>query len=134
VSDHRVDNRTLEYRVPGGTLLKSPELACGVLSLCSLVSTDVISKLKAYTNGFKPVEIPQEDILLKELYPSIPNLETLFRLICSSSTMEAVQLSTSIFDELANMLDYKKHKKNINIFKKSIYTVTNNDIWNNWKE
>jgi len=134
VSDYRIDNRTLEYRVPGGTLLKSPELSCGLLSLCSLVSTDVISKLKAYTNDFKHVDIPQEDYLLKELYPNVPDIKTLYQLICVPDTLAAIQASKNIFYELSNMLNYKKHEKNIITFEKNIHKSTNNDIWNNWKE
>jgi len=134
VSDYRIDNRTLEYRVPGGALLKSPALACGLMSLCSLVSTDVISKLKDYTNDFKHTQIPAEKILLKELYPNVPEIKELYQLICVPDTTSAVKISESIFDELSNMLDYKKHKKNVVAFKDSIYKNTSNDIWNNWKE
>ena len=134
VSDHRVSNRTLEYRVPGGTLLKSPELTCGLLSLCSLVSTDVVSKLKNYTNNFKQNNIPEDTELLKELYPNVPGINELFRLICSPDNVAAITISKSIFYDLSKMLNYNKHTKNINIFKNNMQSVTSNDIWNNWKD
>ena len=87
------------------------------MSLCSLVSTDVISKLKDYTNDFKHTQIPAEKILLKELYPNVPEIKELYQLICVPDTTSAVKISESIFDELSNMFDYKKHKKNVVAFK-----------------
>ncbi len=133
VSDYRIDNRTLEYRVPGGTLLKSPELACGLLSLCSLVTTDAVFKLKEYTNDFKQKNIPEDIELLKELYPNVPNTAELFTLICSPDNIAALNNSESIFQDLTKMLDYKKHMKNINTFRNHMQVTTSNDIWFNWK-
>lgn len=133
VSDCRVDNRTLEYRVPGGIMMIDPSLAEGMLSICSMVTNDMILKLKDYTNNYTITDLPDEEEILKTLYPNIPDLIGLINLICSPTTELAQQSASVAFEDYKQMVNYNSHKEAIEKFKTALYVEYDcNDIWFNW--
>jgi len=133
VSDHRIDNRTLEYRVPGGTLLKTPDLTKGLLSLCKLVCTDALTKVVTMEMAYPDKHFKTKDYI-KEIYPYIPNTKTLYQLICTPNTALAEKEATFVADQLTKMDGYANHAKAI---KKYMYVMTkrdlNKDIFMNWR-
>ena len=134
VSDHRVDNRTLEYRVPGGIMLRSPELYAGLLELCSMITRDSITRLKLYTDDFKKKDIPDVDLIIKDLYPNIPDLRKMCSLMCVPSTNEAKKhVDKFVVKDLESMFNFDKHKKNIKNLLNVIDTDINEDVNKNWE-
>lgn len=134
VSDHRVKTCTLEYRVPGGALLKSPILTKGLLELCSLVARDAITRLKIYTNGFKKTDLPETNTIIKHIYPNIPNTTTLYSLMCVPSVNKAKEhFNNIIIKDLQKMFNYKKHSNNIEKFISSLDEDIENDVILNWE-
>lgn len=116
VSDYRKKVNTLEYRVPGGTLLKHPYLAEGLLGISSLVIHDVINRLKLYTDNFaKKIDIETYE-LIDKLYPNIPESRDMFNIICAPDTSSAEKLSEKVYTDLTNMTNYGKYSDSIDRF------------------
>jgi hypothetical protein len=134
--DFRLDNRTFEYRVPGGSLLRHPALTYGLINLGSFVITDVINKLKGETNDFEDIGNDKIDIAISKFYPEIPDLNALFNIMCSPSVSEAEKLIGGILENLSNMIGFGEKEKDIisffNVIKNSEHI--NNNIEANWRE
>ncbi len=132
VSDFRVDTRTLEYRVPGGALMRHPGLAHGLLSLCSMVAHDVIERLRIYTENFSNNIDLDEDVLLLELYPNALCTHNMFDVICSPSIKRAKEEAEKIKQDLEYMINHDCYKKAIDNFIKLSQTPLSEDVWTNW--
>lgn len=133
VSDHRADIRTLEYRVPGGALLKSKVLSSGLLDLCSLVTKDAITRLKMYTHDFQDVYIRDALTMVKHLYPNVPDTETLYKLICVPNTDAALKHTDKVISkDLSAMFNFKTHSKNIDRMLSILEDDSSNDACLNW--
>ena len=132
VSDYRVDSRTLEYRVPSGILLKSPQLTEGLLATCLVAGTDVISKINHIYDILQD-ELPHYDTLVREIYPYIPNEEVMYDLICATTTELAEREVPSVVDSIQDMCTYNQYKPQIDTF---FEYITNKNITNylafNW--
>ena len=133
VSDHRIDNRTLEYRVPGGILLKNPVLSSGLLNLCKLVSTDALSKVLQLEESY-PNKVFDTKDLLKEIYPYVPSTKGLYQLVCTPTTTAAEQEVTTIMTKLEDMYNYVEHAKAVKEYLYCMGQYDNaQDIYINWK-
>jgi len=118
----RLDNRTLEYRVPGGYLLRHPILTKGLLGLGAIVVEDVISRIKAITNNFKDLDemIADEDIRM--VYPNIPPAAEIYRSMVTKSTVFAERHMEIIVNDIREMMGYDKRVKSVEEFLNCILT------------
>lgn len=126
---------TLEYRVPGGNLLRHPVLSRGILGLGAIVIEDVISRIKEYTNGFKSLEKMASLEHLRELYPHVVNAKDIFSIVCSPSTKGAYDHIDTIIDDVGQMVGFEKRKKSIEAFFRCITNkefLFGNNIETNW--
>ncbi len=134
VSDYKIDTKTLEYRVPGGSLLRHPVLTHGLLSLCSLVAHDVIERLRVFTSDFSKDIIEDEETLLNELYPNILCTKDMFDVICSPSLDRTKEEAIKIKQDLKCMANYACYKEPIEKFNKLSQTYISNCVWSNWSK
>jgi hypothetical protein len=134
--NYRLDNRTLEYRVPGGYLLRHPILTLGLISMGALVIEDMISRIKVCTNNFMEIEKVATHADITELYPHLPDIKELLSTICSTSTKNANKHLNTIEADFEEMLGWKKRETYIKQFIKSIRnnTTFTDDIEHNWGE
>jgi hypothetical protein len=112
-SDHRYDLMTLEYRVPGGHLLRHPILSAGILAISAVVMKDVLSRLKVYTNGFTKTSPFEHYEDLNFLYPNLPDR----RSVCSCILSENIDMSLgqidNILKDISSMIGYKENRDSI---------------------
>lgn len=133
VGDHRVDMRTLEYRVPGGMLLKHPGLTHGLISLCSLVAHDTLERLRVFTHDFT-TEVPEdENKLLAELYPNALGTKDMFDIICSTSTKKTKIEAEKVKKDLICMINYPFYEKSVEQFIILAQSRVSENIWLNWQ-
>jgi hypothetical protein len=133
VGDFRVDNRTLEYRVPGGALLRHPELTKGLLSVASLVTHDVIERIRLFTDDFVR-EIDNESKLVQHIYPNLIDTQYMFSLLCSPNISRAEKEYETIKQDLCYMVNYDYYKEALNCFTNLINIEITDDIWLNWSK
>jgi hypothetical protein len=126
---------TLEYRTPGGALLKHPVLTRGILSLGILVIEDAVSRMKTCTNNFCNPGLMSTDFHMKELYPSILSEERIRQLICNIDTAPAKNVLPSIISDLEKMVGWEKRRNKIGEFLECLLNDTQfiNDIEFNWR-
>lgn len=134
-NDFRLDNRTLEYRVPGGTLLKHPVLTKGLISLGNLVIQDIVSRINYCSEGFKYLHWFCKDTRFKEFYPDALSNNEIYELICCPNVRRAEQYLDLIYNGLSNMVTFKENKESIDSI---FYIMSNkikytNDIEQNWR-
>jgi len=134
-SDFRLDNRTLEYRVAGGNMLKHPILTNGLIALGEVVVQDIISRVKLSTNGFRHLYWAQREERFKQLYPSVLNTSDVYSLICSPTIGAAKTHLDEIYTGIKNMIGYRERKGDIDMFFSHIYNDTqyDNNIEYNWR-
>ena len=137
--DYRLDHRTFEYRVPGGSLLRHPLLTEGLLTLGSTVINDFISKIKKATNDFNDISVNNIKSIMQQglpLYTNIPNLHEAFNIICSPTLNEARKHLGNIFKNLSNMNNFGENSEVLNTFFSLIDNSShiNNNIENNWRD
>ena len=134
--NYRLSNRTLEYRVPGGYLLRHPILTLGLISMGALVIEDIVSRVKVCTNNFMEIEKIATHADITELYPHLPDIKELLSTICSTSTKNANRHLNTIEADFEEMLGWKKREAYIKQFTNCIRSnVTfTNDVEHNWEE
>ena len=132
VGDFRADYRTLEYRVPGGSLLRHPDLAEGLIGLGALVVEDVISRLRIATNDFKELGSIQTPEDLNEIYPNVPSMETLFQTVCVPHVDTARDQLERIHNDIQNMVSYNRRKASADKFFDNIERPYSCYLEDNW--
>jgi len=128
----RLDNRTLEYRTPGGALMKHPILAQGLMGLGAVVIEDIVSRVKTITNGFTRLNEIATDADIRTLYPNIPPVMEIFRAICSPTTEVAKSHLAIIRRDVENMVGFASRANSINNFFDNIETAFPIDVEENW--
>ncbi len=125
---------TLEYRVPGGNLLRHPIFTKGILGIGALVIEDILSRIKTCTNEFKNLKSMLSFENLRELYPNIVDMPIIFRIICSHSTYEAEKYVYRIYEDLKQMVGFTKRKDAIDSFFNNLEKINKigHDIEHNW--
>ena len=133
--NYRLDNRTFEYRVPGGSLMRHPTLSTGILGLGAVVMEDVVSRIYEKTDGLKDLSKMSREGDIRQLYPNIPNVHDLFYLICSFKTDVAMAHVKTIMNDIKQMVSYEGRKESVDAYFNSILSgeVFNNDIEYNWR-
>lgn len=112
-SAHRFDAMTLEYRVPGGHLLRHPVLTKGLLAMSILTVRDMLSRMKAYTENFtRRFDIDSYD-KLNALYPNIPSQAMVYSAIASPHIDLAIGLGHNIYKDMEKMVGFERNKKDI---------------------
>jgi len=112
--DFRSDDRiTLEYRVPGGHLLRHPTLTVGLLALSATVMKDMLSRLKRYSDNFRNIDILKSYGELRDLYPNLPDRSVVYNTVTNERIGEALSYSDKILTDLQKMIGYSIHKQYI---------------------
>lgn len=123
---YRIDNKTLEYRVPGGSLLRHPILTRGLLGLGAAVVEDVVSRIRDATDGYDNLIPLANEEGIRELYPNLLNIHDLFYAICSTDIRIALNQMSTIIEDVQNMISYENRKETIEPFFNAI--LTNQDF------
>jgi ribonuclease HIII len=133
-SDFRVDNRTMEYRVVGGNLLRHPTLTLGIITVGAIVVQDIVDKFNSLTHGFKDLHWAMNDRRLLDVYPNITNTINTYNLICSPTDYNARSVLGNIIEDIRLMSKYKENMQQTENFFTSLvenYQYSNN-IEENW--
>lgn len=131
----RLNTRTFEFRLPGGTNLRHPILTEGLLSLGAIVAEDVARRINTCTDCFENLsEINSMEDLLR-LYPELPDAETSYRMICNPDISLARSHLDRIKDGVRQMFGYEKRKHSVENYFHCIEDGTNfsNNIEINWE-
>lgn len=132
VGDFRVNYRTLEYRVPGGSLLRHPDLSEGLIGLGALVVEDVVTRVRAATEDFTKLDELKTPEDLNEIYPNVPSMKTLFQTVCVPDVEIAKGQLERIYADVQNMIGYNKRKESVDKFFDSIEKKFSCYIEDNW--
>jgi hypothetical protein len=131
IGDYRIDERTLEYRVPGGNLLRHPILTNGLLALGATVIEDALSRFAISTENFNSkVVLTYEN--LKDIYSDIPDPSELYQIVCVPSIDPAKKHINFIMDDVRSMVSYGKRKNIIEEFFSHLETQFSNNLSDNW--
>lgn len=130
-----LDNRTLEYRVPGGYLLRHPTLTMGLMALGAVVVEDAVSRIRRCTDNYERLEEILSDGDLKTIYPNIPNASDIYRTIVSISTASAEERMPVIIEDVQKMVGYGRRHDLIEKFFRCVVHKEkfSNDIEQNWR-
>ncbi|MDX1314405.1 MAG: hypothetical protein R3356_02785, partial [Eudoraea sp.] len=128
----RLDHRTLEYRTPGGALMKHPILAKGLIGLGAAVIEDIVSRVKTITDGFTRLNEIANDADIRILYPNIPPVMEIFRVICSPTVAGAKSHLDVIRRDVEKMIGYARRAESIDNFFNHIETKFSVDVEENW--
>ena len=123
--DHRADHITLEYRVPGGHLLRHPLLTKGILGLNIVVMKDLTSRLKKYSNNYKNMAILNNYDVLHSLYPNLPHREEVKNIIMSESIDGAIAHLGTIMHDVKRMIGFEDRSESIVDYFKYIISYIN---------
>lgn len=129
--DFRLDWRTLEYRVPGGAMLRHPKLAAGLISTAAVVVESAIIKVKELTGDFKNMTAADKGELIR-LYQNVPGLMGLYGLICVPNIDGAMAHLDIILDDIRKMEGYERRAASIEGFFQYLPQVVSNDLEHNW--
>ena len=128
-----LDCRTLEYRVPGGSLLRHPILTKGILGLGAAVIEDVVSRVKIITNDYTLLENMLPDKSLNTVYPNIPVPTEIYQTIVAPNTLAAEAKLDVIVNDVRHMVGYEARAKSIESFFEMIKSKFSNNIEVNWR-
>jgi len=111
--DYRSDHLTLEYRVPGGHLLRHPLLTAGILGISIITMKDLLSRLKIYSDNYEKIYRLKEYKDLLDLYPKLPSKEEVYTSMTSNNTDKAILYMKAIMDDMSKMVGYADKAKSI---------------------
>lgn len=111
--DHRISGLTLEYRVPGGHLLRHPVLTSGILSISIVVMKDILSRLQTYSDGFRrPVHF-KEYKDLRNLYPNLPDIADVRSSLVSEDIAKPMMYIDTILHDISMMIGFEDNQEQI---------------------
>lgn len=113
---YRLDNRTFEYRLPGGINLRHPCLARGLIALGAVVVEDLVSRINTSTDFFSNLKDVASDKDLKDFYPALPDIDTLYSLICSPAIEPAKKHFEKIKEDIRKMIGYKDRATSVEAY------------------
>jgi len=134
IGDFRSNLRTLEYRVPGGIMLKTPTLTRGLLSLCKLVSMDALNRLLIQTDNLKNTStIINLDVATHEVYPNILTESLLKKFINSKDLTSVLSLFDLITEDIRKMYAFENYSNILELLFKEVKNKNIiNDLSINW--
>jgi len=132
--NYRIDNITLEYRVPGAALMKHPVLARGIISLGAVVMEDIVSRVYHITDGFTDLTKVSKDEDIRVIYPNIPPVMTIFSTICSPGVDQAQAMFKQIRSDVEKMVGYERKANFVNEYFNCIESGADfsPDVEENW--
>jgi len=131
---YRIDNRTFEFRLPGGSCLRHPVLTKGLIALGAVVVEDFVSRLNIGTDHFINLKKVSTFNAITELYPNISSAEKIHSAICNVDITLARNILTKIITDVREMVGYKERSKSIEPFFECIVNSTkfSYNIEDNW--
>ena len=129
---YRLDNRTLEYRVPGGILLRHPAWTAGLLGLGAVVIEDIVARIKHHSKDFEELVNVGNDAAIRALYPNILPVGEIFNVICSPNTDTAKKHLGQIWNDIQSMVSYPARRHSVNNFFQTLEEKFPLDIEENW--
>jgi len=111
--DYRSDSLTLEYRVPGGHLLRHPVLSKGLFAISIVVMKDILSRFKIYSNNYKDIFRLKDYSNLIDMYPKLPGRSEVYESVVSNDTKKAIFHTVSIMKDINKMMGYRERSKSI---------------------
>ncbi len=130
--DFRMDSRTLEYRVPGGIMLRHPILTKGLLSVAAVIAVDLITKMSVATNNFQNIELLEDDKYFAKLYPNVPGLLGIYGLICVPDISGALAHLSIILEDIRAMQTYNRHAVAIESLFANLTNTFDTNMEQNW--
>jgi len=132
--EFNLDNRTLEYRVPGGHLLRHPKLTIGLLGTGAVVVEDLVSRMKKRTDQFVNLNFMIPDEALNSLYPNVPDRDEIYKAIVNVNPNVAKGHMDTIMKDIRCMVGYGKRKRSVESFFDSVMSKErfSNNIEVNW--
>lgn len=138
-SDYRYTHITLEYRVPGGHLLRHPLLTAGLFAISSTVIQDMMTRIREYTNNYTNLKLFDNYNDMRALYPKLPSKEEVYLAITSADIRRPLQYLETLQKDLSNMIGYQKREQTIGEYFKYIYNaiekgdIFDGNVENNWR-
>ena len=131
---YRIDNRTFEFRLPGGSCLRHPILTRGLIALGAIVVEDFVSRLNAGTDHFINLRKVNTFDTIEELYPNIANAEKIHSIICNIDIAPARNILKSIISDVRKMVGYKDRASSVEPFFDCLMNETkfSYNIEDNW--
>lgn len=129
---YRIDDRTLEYRVPGGILMRHPIWAAGLIGLGAAVIEDLVSRIKHTTEDFSDLAAAGSDEAIRYLYPNLPPAMEIFRCICSPTADFAKAHLNHIYSDVEKMIGYTARAVSINNFFNTLENTYSLNVEENW--
>ena len=137
--DHRHDLLTLEYRVPGGHLLRHPVLSSGLIAISIVVMKDLLSRMKMYSDNFERPDMFREYNDLRNMYPRLPDKEKIYAAITSPNINAASEYADEILEDLIRMTGFDENRYAIADYFSYFVDISNgknrynSDIETNWR-
>jgi hypothetical protein len=137
--DYRSDSLTLEYRVPGGHLLRHPILSKGLFAISIVVMKDILSRFKIYSNDYKDFFKLRDYNSLLDMYPKLPGRKEIYESVVSNDTKRAIFHTISIMKDISKMIGYEERSKSITDYFDYILSYLeynkkfSGDIKENWR-
>jgi hypothetical protein len=129
---YRIDNRTLEYRVPGGILMRHPTWTAGIIGLGAVVIEDLVSRIKYSSQNFSDLSEMSRDEVIRGLYPNIPPAMEVFRSICAPNIEVARIHLKNIKSDVEKMVGYARRQESIKRFFNNLEKSFSPDVEENW--
>jgi len=131
---YRIDNRTFEFRLPGGSCLRHPILTRGLIALGAIVVEDFVSRLNAGTDRFINLRKVSTFDTIEELYPNIVSAKEIHSTICNIDITPARNTFKSIMNDVRQMIGYKERASSVEPFFDCITNGTkfSYNIEDNW--
>lgn len=107
--EYRLDNRTFEFRMPGGINLVHPALTIGLMTLGAVVAEDLASRINNCTDCFTNLEVMASPLDICTLYPNLPTAQTFFAIVCNPDIGLAKQHFQVVKEDVRKMVGYKDH-------------------------
>lgn len=133
---YRLDSRTFEFRLPGGSLMRHPVLTNGLMSLGAIVVEDFVSRLRERTDNFLAIRDIQTLTEIRQLYPNLPNPIDIHNMVVTINLQGARNAFPSIMEDVRNMVGYKERSVATEQFFDCILKGINYgpDLFHNWRE
>jgi hypothetical protein len=131
---YRLDNRTFEFRLPGGSLLRHPVLTAGLMSLGAVVVEDFVSRVREATDNFTGITDIHSLTDIRMLYPNLPHPLDIHSLIVSVNLQPARERMATIVNDIRKMVGYKERATAVEAFFSCIENDTkfSSNIEENW--
>ncbi len=131
---YRLDNRTFEFRMPGGINLKHPLLTRGLLALGAVVAEDVASRINTCTDNFMDLNGILSEMDLRALYPNLPDIHTFYGIICNPDITAARNHFRTIKSDVRQMVGYAQRAEAVESYFECIEKDVQfgNNIEQNW--